>query len=186
MYGNAAPHRLRATTTTSPNNSTQQAGAISTSPVATGQPLQARNRHDAISDTSGSLAWSIPRARSPEKNLLGIPSSLVATLVDVYYSHVYNASLMVHRASFAQELKSGTASPAMVLSICALASVYGHRASQSGHKGIQTNWPQGSIGTVKTIPHSESTASASIGPSELESWHSRVSRLQSKTTLWPF
>ena len=83
--------------------------------------------HEYLSpEATAPLIWSSPRLQQPSENtVLGIPDSLVTTLVDVYYSHVYNASLLVHRPTFLQALKAGNANPAVVLSICAFASMYG-------------------------------------------------------------
>ena len=64
--------------------------------------------------------------RPTEDASLGIPKPLLAALVDVYYSHIYNASLLLHRKTFQQALAAGTADPAVVLSVCAFASMYDH------------------------------------------------------------
>lgn len=60
-----------------------------------------------------------------ESTHLGIPPALLDKLVDLYFSKVYNAALLLHRPSFAQSLASGIASKHVVLSVCALASWYG-------------------------------------------------------------
>ena len=80
-----------------------------------------------------------------EDNSLGIPKPLIAALVDTYYSHIYNATLLLHRKAFQRALAAGTADPAVVLSVCAFASMYEHesiggrvrlmRTSSFHHKG---------------------------------------------------
>ncbi|OAQ82132.1 fungal specific transcription factor domain-containing protein [Purpureocillium lilacinum] len=51
----------------------------------------------------------------------GIPSSLLPKLVDLYFAHVDNASLLLHRPSFVQSLSTGSVTKHVVLSVCALA-----------------------------------------------------------------
>jgi hypothetical protein len=55
---------------------------------------------------------------------LGIPKSLVSTLVEVYYENVYNARLLLHKGQFLESLAAGTANPHVVLSVCASAAKY--------------------------------------------------------------
>ncbi|QKX61162.1 uncharacterized protein TRUGW13939_08309 [Talaromyces rugulosus] len=60
----------------------------------------------------------------PEKRYFGVPSALLPTLIDLYYTHLYNASLLVHRPSLASALESETIRIDVLLSICALASKF--------------------------------------------------------------
>ncbi|KAF4466647.1 zinc finger transcription factor 1 [Fusarium albosuccineum] len=55
---------------------------------------------------------------------IGVPSTLLFKLVDLYFSHVYNASLLLHQPSFIQSLSQDTASKQVVLSTCAIASCF--------------------------------------------------------------
>ena len=119
-----ATEGIRATAVSQSNKLVQEVGSVSTATRAS-NPQKSGDRNYITPEAIEPLIRSVPRPPLPEKTLLGIPDSLVAALVDVYYSHVYNASLLVHRASFLQALKTGIADPAMVLSICAFASMYG-------------------------------------------------------------
>ncbi|KAK3647094.1 hypothetical protein LTR56_008262 [Elasticomyces elasticus] len=58
----------------------------------------------------------------PKQPYLGISNSLLYTLVDVYFATAYNASLLLHKASFLESLAGGTATPHVVLSVCAWAA----------------------------------------------------------------
>ncbi len=55
---------------------------------------------------------------------LGISQTLMYKLVDLYFETAYNASLLLHKASFLEALTAGTATPHVVLSICAWAAKY--------------------------------------------------------------
>jgi hypothetical protein len=55
---------------------------------------------------------------------LGISKSLMYTLVNLYFETAYNATLLLHKASFLQELAAGTATPHIVLSVCAWAAKF--------------------------------------------------------------
>lgn len=57
-----------------------------------------------------------------QESYLGISKSLMYTLVEVYYQSAYNASLLLHKRQFLESLASGTASPHVVLSVCAWAA----------------------------------------------------------------
>ncbi len=59
---------------------------------------------------------------STEEQYLGVPLALVRNLVEVYYTFIGNASLLLHKGSFLGALGAGRASPHVVLSVCALAS----------------------------------------------------------------
>jgi hypothetical protein len=61
-------------------------------------------------------------SRSLANDELGIPKNLIPTLVDVYFRHVYNAGLLLHRESFLSSIEDGTADPHIVLSVCAWAA----------------------------------------------------------------
>lgn len=111
---------------TSPSNDHVHPTGMVFSPPGT--PVQGHPRTSSseriTSEVFAPQMWTISNPATPEKTSLGIPNSLVTTLVDVYYTHVYNASLMLHRTSFLQQLESGTVAPALLLSICAFASMY--------------------------------------------------------------
>ena len=55
---------------------------------------------------------------------LGVSKSLMYTLVDLYFETAYNASLLLHKASFIESLVAGTATPHIVLSVCAWAAKF--------------------------------------------------------------
>lgn len=69
--------------------------------------------------------WRInaPRPLLQNQNIYypGIPMSLIATLVEVYYANVYNATLLLHKQMFLEALQTGMASQHVVLSVCAWA-----------------------------------------------------------------
>lgn len=52
----------------------------------------------------------------------GIPVKLMYELVSIYFSHVYNATLLLHRSTFLQQLAANEVRPHIILSICAFAS----------------------------------------------------------------
>ena len=49
---------------------------------------------------------------------------MVSVLVELYFDHVYNASLLLHRPSFTSAVASGTVRRDVLLGICALGSMY--------------------------------------------------------------
>ncbi|EXJ67740.1 uncharacterized protein A1O5_09086 [Cladophialophora psammophila CBS 110553] len=53
---------------------------------------------------------------------LGIPKSLILTLVEVFFDNAYNATLVLHKRLFLESLERGRANPHVVLSICAWAA----------------------------------------------------------------
>lgn len=70
----------------------------------------------------------------PEKAYIGIPSPLLSELVEIYFSHVYNASLLLHKSRFKQAVRSQTVQPHVLLSVCALASKYVKTNSQTSSR----------------------------------------------------
>ncbi|KFZ17772.1 hypothetical protein V501_01572 [Pseudogymnoascus sp. VKM F-4519 (FW-2642)] len=76
---------------------------------------------------------------------LGIPESLVSSLIEVYYSDVYNASLLLHKRMFLEAVAAGTARPQVVLSVCAIASIFHldakNQTSLKEH-GFSTQWAE--------------------------------------------
>ncbi|KAH8808017.1 hypothetical protein F5884DRAFT_857574 [Xylogone sp. PMI_703] len=80
-----------------------------------------------------------------EEHFLGIPKSLVLTLVDVYFSNVYNADLLLHKPTFLQSLTRGASSPHVVLSVCAWgANFYRDATGQAtlADHGFMIEWAQ--------------------------------------------
>jgi hypothetical protein len=55
-----------------------------------------------------------------DANYLGIPSPLMSSLIEIYYANVYNASILLHKASFLESLANGISRNHVVLSLCAL------------------------------------------------------------------
>jgi hypothetical protein len=61
---------------------------------------------------------------------LGISESLMYTLVEIYFEHSYNASLLLHKARFMDALARRAVEAHLILAICAFAAKYatfGHR-----------------------------------------------------------
>ncbi|KAH8697046.1 hypothetical protein BGW36DRAFT_160144 [Talaromyces proteolyticus] len=80
-----------------------------------------------------------------EERYHGIPSSLLLDLVEVYYAHVGNASLVLHKRSFLEQLEAGIACPHVVISVCAVASnFYRDRDNNATLKeqGFMTEWAE--------------------------------------------
>lgn len=65
----------------------------------------------------------LPRLPAHE-HYLGIPKTLLSSLIDVFFSHIYNASLLLRKGDFLDSLAKGTARHHLVLSVCAFAAVY--------------------------------------------------------------
>jgi hypothetical protein len=57
-----------------------------------------------------------------EKTYLGIPSALVSPLVETYFAHAYNASLLLHRPTFTDDLAAEVVRPDILLSVFAFAA----------------------------------------------------------------
>ena len=53
---------------------------------------------------------------------VGIPKNLIRKLVEVYFQHVYNAGLLLHRATLLDAVDDGSISPHVALSVCAWAA----------------------------------------------------------------
>ncbi|KIW93881.1 uncharacterized protein Z519_05196 [Cladophialophora bantiana CBS 173.52] len=74
---------------------------------------------------------------------LGIPKSLVSTLVEVFFDNAYNATLVLHKMLFLESLERGRANPHVVLSICAwAANFYRDQNGQATLKdhGFMVEW----------------------------------------------
>ncbi|KIX09067.1 uncharacterized protein Z518_00145 [Rhinocladiella mackenziei CBS 650.93] len=158
MAGNKADIRLRHTCIYGVNTpevqkiskASQQTSTADHCPPSASS-LYDRDRNCVISQNSGQLVNTAHSAvptrlvSISDEYCLGIPSSLVRTLVEVYYSHVYNASLLLHKRSFLEALASGTARPHVVLSVCAWASNFyrdhNDEATLKDH-GFSTEWAE--------------------------------------------
>ncbi|KAJ5611968.1 hypothetical protein N7528_009073 [Penicillium herquei] len=53
---------------------------------------------------------------------VGIPLGLVRNLIDIYFSNVYNATLLLHKPSFLEALEARTVRVDVLLSVCASAA----------------------------------------------------------------
>ncbi|KAK6371287.1 hypothetical protein LTS17_009018 [Exophiala oligosperma] len=87
----------------------------------------------------------INRPPVSQEGYLGIPTTLVPTLVDIYFDHVYNAHLLLHKPSFLASLAAGTVRPHIVLSVCAWgAKFYRDASGQATLKehGFMIEWAQ--------------------------------------------
>lgn len=80
--------------------------------------LQAQRPHSA------SLASPPLPRHIPGKRYSGIPSALLPPLIELYFSHVYNSNLTVHKPTFLKALEADNVRLDIVLSICALAAMY--------------------------------------------------------------
>lgn len=58
-------------------------------------------------------------SHSVDDTLQDIPSTLLTTLVDLYFTNVYQSTLLFHKPTFLQSLSSGTIRQHVLLSICA-------------------------------------------------------------------
>jgi hypothetical protein len=58
----------------------------------------------------------------PEKTYLGDPSALIGALVETYFAHAYNASLLLRRLTFTDDLATEAVRPDILLSVCAFAA----------------------------------------------------------------
>jgi hypothetical protein len=96
----------------------------STSPSVQDQasPIQASDGTSAT-QTPSQICSPIPPVLS-DQYYLGIPSALVLSLIEVYFANVYNASLLLHKASFLRAIAANTVRHHVLLSVCAFASKY--------------------------------------------------------------
>ncbi|KAF2102508.1 hypothetical protein NA57DRAFT_52077 [Rhizodiscina lignyota] len=90
---------------------------------------------DAAASSNDNISASAPHpsetsARAERGNDLqgaycGVPQALIWDLIEIYFSHIYNSSLLLHKSSFLQDVRSGTVTSHVLLSVCAFASKYG-------------------------------------------------------------
>lgn len=66
---------------------------------------------------------------SGPEHYLGIPSTLVLKLIDVYYANVYNATLLLHKPTFLEAVAAGKMKAHVLLSVCAWAANFYRDAS---------------------------------------------------------
>lgn len=55
---------------------------------------------------------------------LGIPKPLISELIEIYFENVCNSSLLLHKQRFLETVKTGTAVPHTLLSVCAGGAKY--------------------------------------------------------------
>ncbi|OJJ32253.1 hypothetical protein ASPWEDRAFT_175548 [Aspergillus wentii DTO 134E9] len=87
------------------------------------QPQQ--QLQDGIRQSSPSPVLSEPslsRLPIPEKRYFGVPTALLPILIDLYYTHLSHAPLLLYRPSLTRALELDTIRTDVLLSICALAS----------------------------------------------------------------
>ncbi|KAF5585435.1 hypothetical protein FPCIR_8311 [Fusarium pseudocircinatum] len=75
----------------------------------------------------------------------GIPEPLLMKLVDLFFSHAYNATLLLHPTSFRKALLAGRVREDIVLSICAFASVFyddGSNRNTLKEQGFTAQWAE--------------------------------------------
>lgn len=73
------------------------------------------------------LPTKCPRKDSPSlsddgTSYLGIPLAVLHPLIDLYFSYIYNVSLLLHRASFLKAVANRSVRADILLSICSLAA----------------------------------------------------------------
>ncbi|KAF5233563.1 hypothetical protein FAUST_8107 [Fusarium austroamericanum] len=73
------------------------------------------SRPEPLASTSGT---AVPQ--TPDENCSEIPSSLVNTLIELYFNNVYQSDLLFHKASFIKSLADSAVRPHVLLSMCAL------------------------------------------------------------------
>lgn len=74
-------------------------------------------------DASRTMIPSLP-ADSHQSSAVGISRTCMFDLVNTFFTHVFNASLLLHRTSFIDCLSCDSAEKHMTLSVMALASRY--------------------------------------------------------------
>lgn len=75
--------------------------------------------HGASSTTIAGPPHQIPGGGASS---LGIPSKLMLELVDIYFTHMTNSVLLLHRATFIQQLIDNRVRDHVILSVCASAA----------------------------------------------------------------
>jgi hypothetical protein len=114
---------------TSSYDASQSKGALS---PRSSKPTQ--GNHFPLAATSNPSIQSYVEAREfgqlpprppTQESYLGIPRALLSNLIDVFYSHIYNASLLLRKSDFLESLAGGTARHHLVLSVCAFAAMCG-------------------------------------------------------------
>ncbi|OAA56300.1 Transcription factor [Niveomyces insectorum RCEF 264] len=79
-------------------------------------PSQAESQ--SFSHTQG------PTDAGSQGRYCGVPEALFWHLVDIYFTHAYNATLLLHKPSFVNSVHAGTVTPHVLLSVCAWASKF--------------------------------------------------------------
>ncbi|KAH8886643.1 hypothetical protein GQ53DRAFT_727650 [Thozetella sp. PMI_491] len=88
--------------------------------------------------------------------------SAVLRLVDVYFTGVYSARLLFHKPALQDSIRSGTAKPHVILSICALASSFSlgsHSHNELRDDGFSKEWAEqaGKLALLEADTPSEDT-----------------------------
>ena len=79
------------------------------------------HRGETVASSSRQIGASLS---SGLEHYLGIPSTLVLKLIDVYYANVYNATLLLHKPTFLEAVAAGKTKAHVLLSVCAWAAKY--------------------------------------------------------------
>ncbi|KND93906.1 putative transcriptional regulatory protein, partial [Tolypocladium ophioglossoides CBS 100239] len=101
--------------------------------------------YHAVSNTKPVESKTSLTSTEPASTNLGIPLALLFKLVNLYFSNVYNASLLLHRPSFTRSIAEGTASKHVILSVCAMASCFyndHNRCNTVLEEGFAHEWAQ--------------------------------------------
>lgn len=119
---------------------------------------------------SGLPESSVSRFHIPEKRYSGVPTALLPVLIDLYYTHLYNASLLLHRPSLTRGLELDTIRTDVLLSICALASRYTSSVSWPGCLLRANRWLPGSTQTPKVLQSWSIVSLIVNGPKQRVGW----------------
>lgn len=88
-------------------------------------PIQAEAPRDDSGFGRDTAAHSRPRCLvDGGASRYGIPATLMYELVDIYFTHITNSVLLLHKATLLQQLAKDQAREHVVLSICASAAKY--------------------------------------------------------------
>lgn len=91
---------------------------------ATLESHQASSRATVPEDRASSTTIADQQHQIPDSGTSshGIPSKLMHELVEVYFTHITNSVLLLHKATFIQQLINNQVRDHVILSVCALAA----------------------------------------------------------------
>ena len=133
-------------------------------------------------DTTGRVPNAMPLLDAtivPSDSDFGLPSSLIDTLVETYFTCVYNANLLLHKGLFLEQLAANRVPGHLLMSICAWGSVYVLRVSILN----KINLFKASITTLVSRDLYTTTGSVECGRRKLGRFYSARLRNRVPTTL---